>query len=821
MSTLLDGSCPHDLSVLRARAADEVAEARLWAASLLMWERTRCEAAAELAIELLEDDDQRVQRAALRSLSELAPRLTAPLDDALIGRLADHVARRARVGHEGALTTLRWLAPERVNDALSEHLRRSDQAGAGGLSEALAEALLWALESGDASILGPACERLLGEGGRGAPEAVDVIPSLMNAVVELDFAPAAAILVSVGHQRFGDAEPPVTHWFALVLIAGFLGLAEDREIEAPDLRELGQPRPATATNWLTPALRHLGAAGVEVEGLQERAAAGQWVPVLRALLEDLDDVIEDPPPRAELPAALLRALAALQRSGSVPPIMMPWAALVAAGSRLRLSPERRRRARAPRPDPLPRWDASLDTVLVALGSDHLSPGDREELALRALRLAGHLSEAGSARPAEDAEAAIREAAGKLWTDGDLSKAHAGLLLLVACGDERGIGFVRSTLDAEEVDAPRLVRACRAVGFRFEEFAQQIEELLTGDQEWRRARALRVLAASPTRDAWAERLAGDWERCAAADMESLVALVQRLPHAGICERMIAECVPRTPRTAANALALAALVGADAEVMERLRKVVRTGTKSGEQGELPDGWLELRCSACGRISAAPVDRVAVDPELVQSTNGSAGVLPGSSIRCPCCDAVDELAPLVSSAMALVAERDRPGLRPAQLRAADGSAFTSVRAFLAEGYDADLPAARMLKARRLLALGRIGDAWSELEGLRAAESDLIRALAHLEDRDCQRALDAVTSARARMKLEIEANPALESEAQQLEEAANAMLEIRMRDKRSREIAQAQAVPLAAPGVRAPKRNDPCPCGSGRKYKHCCLTR
>jgi len=75
--------------------------------------------------------------------------------------------------------------------------------------------------------------------------------------------------------------------------------------------------------------------------------------------------------------------------------------------------------------------------------------------------------------------------------------------------------------------------------------------------------------------------------------------------------------------------------------------------------------------------------------------------------------------------------------------------------------------------------------------------------------------------MKLEIEANPALESEAQQLEEAANAMLEIRMRDKRSREIAQAQAVPLAAPGVRAPKRNDPCPCGSGRKYKHCCLTR
>jgi hypothetical protein len=29
---------------------------------------------------------------------------------------------------------------------------------------------------------------------------------------------------------------------------------------------------------------------------------------------------------------------------------------------------------------------------------------------------------------------------------------------------------------------------------------------------------------------------------------------------------------------------------------------------------------------------------------------------------------------------------------------------------------------------------------------------------------------------------------------------------------------VPIIQPGGRKPGRNDPCPCGSGKKYKHCC---
>jgi uncharacterized protein YecA (UPF0149 family) len=29
----------------------------------------------------------------------------------------------------------------------------------------------------------------------------------------------------------------------------------------------------------------------------------------------------------------------------------------------------------------------------------------------------------------------------------------------------------------------------------------------------------------------------------------------------------------------------------------------------------------------------------------------------------------------------------------------------------------------------------------------------------------------------------------------------------------------PLCAGGEHGPGRNDPCPCGSGRKYKKCCL--
>ncbi len=28
----------------------------------------------------------------------------------------------------------------------------------------------------------------------------------------------------------------------------------------------------------------------------------------------------------------------------------------------------------------------------------------------------------------------------------------------------------------------------------------------------------------------------------------------------------------------------------------------------------------------------------------------------------------------------------------------------------------------------------------------------------------------------------------------------------------------PVSVPSLK-PGRNDPCPCGSGRKYKHCCL--
>jgi uncharacterized protein len=34
-------------------------------------------------------------------------------------------------------------------------------------------------------------------------------------------------------------------------------------------------------------------------------------------------------------------------------------------------------------------------------------------------------------------------------------------------------------------------------------------------------------------------------------------------------------------------------------------------------------------------------------------------------------------------------------------------------------------------------------------------------------------------------------------------------------------QGPPAARPGRRAPGRNDPCPCGSGRKFKHCCGRR
>jgi preprotein translocase subunit SecA len=28
----------------------------------------------------------------------------------------------------------------------------------------------------------------------------------------------------------------------------------------------------------------------------------------------------------------------------------------------------------------------------------------------------------------------------------------------------------------------------------------------------------------------------------------------------------------------------------------------------------------------------------------------------------------------------------------------------------------------------------------------------------------------------------------------------------------------PIRGEGEAKPKRNDPCPCGSGKKYKHCC---
>jgi uncharacterized protein YecA (UPF0149 family) len=42
--------------------------------------------------------------------------------------------------------------------------------------------------------------------------------------------------------------------------------------------------------------------------------------------------------------------------------------------------------------------------------------------------------------------------------------------------------------------------------------------------------------------------------------------------------------------------------------------------------------------------------------------------------------------------------------------------------------------------------------------------------------------------------------------------------RQKREMEDRLSAAQPTTADGQRRPRRNDPCPCGSGKKYKHCC---
>ena len=820
MSRLLAGACPHDLTTLRTRLNDRHPEARLWAVSLLPWERSDCEEAAALAIDALGDSDPRVSRAALRSLADLAPRLVRSLADESLEKLAEHIGRRAPVGDSGAITALRWMAPARVTGALESQLARARRSSGKSIQMALGESVLWSLESGDAAILGTALEVALRDQGTEDADVVDVLPSLLGAVADLDYVPAASLLVASARRGISEAEPSILGWLALVLIAGLLGLAEEEEIEAPDFRELGARKPATAINWLLPALERLGRAGVEIEGLERDATAGRWPAVFRAMLEDCEEITDDPAPGTKLAATLLTELARAQGSGGVPSIMAPWAALVAAAARLRLSPDERRRKRQSRPAPLPPWNAGIETVLDSLGSDHLAAADREELAQRALRLARAGGDPDSALdPA--AKKAILDCALTLWTDADLSKAQAGLVLLVALADDRGDRFVRDALGNEEADGTRLVRATRAAGFGFDRFAPWIETLLESDATWERARALRVLAVTPTRGGWAEPLLAGWEKLALADMESLVGVAYRLPDEGIAERMVKEARPRAPRTTGSALVLSALLGAENDQLEELRKIVRSVEKSGRSGSLPDGWLELRCGGCGRLSAAPVDRLIVDAELLQRTNAAAGMLPGKAIRCPRCDAVDELAPLVGSAMTVLSGGDRSRFRPAELSGRDGRPLGSVREFLGEGYDPELPSARKTRARRLISLGRMREMWTEIESLTDAESEVIRALGHLEERDFERSMGCAKTARERLKLQGSDDEEIVKELDQIEEIGQTLTAAQEQARRATDDAGRPASIDGPASSRLPKRNAPCHCGSGRKFKHCCIDR
>ncbi len=114
-----------------------------------------------------------------------------------------------------------------------------------------------------------------------------------------------------------------------------------------------------------------------------------------------------------------------------------------------------------------------------------------------------------------------------------------------------------------------------------------------------------------------------------------------------------------------------------------------------------------------------------------------------------------------------------------------------------------------------------WTEIESMTDAESEVIRALGHLEDRDFERSSECAKAARVRMKLQGRDDEQLSKELDRIEEIGQTLMAAHERARRATDDSGRPSSIDGPARTQLPRRNDPCHCGSGRKFKHCCIDR
>lgn len=813
MPRLFAGAPYHDLGVLRAALRGPTLEARIWAAAMLPWDPNRSEDAAALAVEALNDLSLDVRETALTALVSLAPRLVRALSAEHQEVLLAHLDQRVPPGDPRAILIARYVFPDRGAQLLRGHLQRARRSG-GLRPSLLEESVHWSLDQVDGELLCAALDTLPHFASLG-DEHFELATLLASAAMALDEGGAARPLLAAVTEGLAAEEPMPVYAAILLLLINHLGLGATEQPDPSGLREMIAPRPKFVRRWLGTALDRLGQAGVEVRGLRKQATDGRWAPVLRALLEDIDDLIDDAPAGSRLAAALMEELEERRIAGSLPPAMMPWACLLAAAARLRMLRVNGGAADLPQPRPRLDWDAELDPVLDALSQPRMSRTERQGLVVRALRLAGlpATEQAGDARAIER----IRQCAELIESDGNSDLARAALLLRAGIGDERGLNAVRSILRAPAADPTELEAAQEAVGMRLDLLGATVEELFGAAEPWQLARALGVLAQTPTYQGLAEPLAERWQELVRVDMPALLAVAFRVPDARIAALLREEAGSVSTRATHHALLVSAVSGAAEDELEELRLLLGQAEQLAAGAQLS---LEMSCVACGRIASFPVSHVLFDPPRLESSAGREGMLPGPELTCPHCAAQDEMQLLPSAALRALSESDRIELRQVELSDAQGEAIKTVRSFLDAGFDPDSAASARSRSRRLYALGRVDAALRALDGDEDAEAELIRAMMYLDRSKPEQAKQAIERARARMTPQTD--PALAAQADELETGLRTVMQVL--DPDAADLQDEPETKLAgAPSRREtrPRRNDPCPCGSGRKYKQCCLAR
>jgi hypothetical protein len=804
----MEGDILNGLDSLRTLATSSDREVRMWAALALPL-ASEVEAAAVVLIEELQDRSTRVRETALASLTRIAAVVMEPLDLSAEESLLRYVGRVLQPGDRRGLAVARLLAPTRFAAVLREHLERARRLEQ--LPRSLVDhSAMWAIARNDGDLLAGVFPALDHYSASTVAEEFDARAVLAGAAVILDEPRAARLLLNAAAEGLGRSSPSPVHAAILLFLTNQLGLGAANPKNLPDLRDLVSPRPAIALEWLERALERLAQAGVEVRGLRKLAVDGRWVMVQRALLEDIDDLIDAAGEGVRLAAALMEGLEERRLAGAIPAAMRPWASVLAAASRLRILRARELAQTRPVAAPLLTPNADLELLL-----DHLEGGGRDlqerfGLARRALRISGATGE----RPRDARALELLRQRAEFWhAAGQEPLSQIGLYLLAASGDARALGELRSGA-LEEAAGPALINsASQALATAPRLFSEMLDELLAGPEEWKIVRGLQFVRHLPARSGWAERLDREWESWARLDLDSLTHIAGRTPDPLMLQRLAGEAQAGATEITFRALLLAAVQAAPAEELERLRAILSHSLLLTADAPAVD----CRCNACGRIFEYAVDCAVIDRALFQESGGTQGFLPGPRLECRRCGAVDEMIPLPVSARGVIWNAEEIEWRQVDLRSNGGPPPLTVRAFLDDFTGAD---GQSTRAGRLAVLGRGDDALAEIDLDPTQNRDLLSVLLLLEMGRTELAAEALEKARAALT-----GSDSEQRREELQAALDVVSRVVAEQSPQSQVEREEELPWERQDPvkkRAqPRRNDPCPCGSGRKYKQCCLRR